>query len=340
MRASILVLGPLLARCLTAEVALPGGCVLGARPIDFHIKNFQKMGVSFDFSGEYLIASCDALRPTRVILEYPSVGATENILMAAVLTDGETIIVNAALEPEVLDLVKLLKSAGADIEILAPATIKIVGVKNLKPVHHKVMYDRLEAGTFLIAAAVTGGSVFLPNVRADKLDVFLMKLEEMGHKIEADATGIKLTATLMPKAVSFKTSPYPGFPTDLQAPMLVAQCLAEGKSVIEETVFENRLLHCAELNKMGANIQVNGTTAIVNGVGWLNGSSVVGTDIRAAAALVIAGLVAKGGTTIFGLNHIKRGYDNFDVKLRALGANISYLDEPVRPEHVAKCKSI
>lgn len=336
MRASILVLGPLLARFCRADVAVPGGCVLGARPIDYHIKNFEKMGVSFMYDADYLRGSCSSLKATKIVLEYPSVGATENILMAATLTPGKTTIINAALEPEVLDLIELLQKAGASICVQAPSMITIEGVSHLKPVRHDVMVDRLEAGTFLIAAAVTGGSISIPQARANDMDVFLMKLEEMGHAISTE-NGISLRATREPRAVSFKTSPYPAFPTDLQAPMSVAQILAAGKSVIEETVFENRLLYCFELNKMGARINVQGTTAIIEGPCTLQGAHVVGTDIRAAAGLVIAGLVAQGATTITGLHHIKRGYDRFDEKLRALGGKITYLETlPVTPSGIQR----
>lgn len=341
MRASILVLGPLLARFLKADVAVPGGCVLGPRPIDYHVKNFQRMGVTFEFQNEYLLARTNQLNSKKIVLEYPSVGATENILMAATLTSGTTEIINAALEPEVLDLIDLLKKAGAIIEISAPATIKIEGVKELKSVEHNVMYDRLEAGTFLLAAAITGGSVYLPQARPDYLDVFLMKLEEMGHIIKmSDTCGIELIASIEPKTVSFKTSPYPGFPTDLQAPMMVAQCLAEGKSVIEETVFENRLLHAFELNKMGANIKVDGTTAIVQGVKKLNGDNLVGTDIRATCALVLAGLAASGTTYISGLHHIKRGYADFDQKLSLLGAKVFYSEASIFNKDIVNTKNI
>jgi UDP-N-acetylglucosamine 1-carboxyvinyltransferase len=328
MRASILVLGPLLARFLKAKVSVPGGCVLGARPIDYHIKNFERMGVRCEFVGDYLFASAEFIKPSKIVLEYPSVGATENILMCATLIPGETIIVNAALEPEVIDLINLLLKSGADIEITSPMTIKIRGVESLRPVFHEVMFDRLEAGSLLIAAAATGGLIQIPNADANQMEVFLYKLEEMGHVIDT-SLGIKITASSEPKAVSFKTSPYPSFPTDLQAPMTVLQCLSSGRSVIEETVFENRLLHCFELNKMGANILVNGTTAIVEGKNKFMGASVVGTDIRAACALVIAGMVATGTTYITGLHHLKRGYDNFDLKLRSLGANITFVENDI-----------
>ncbi len=329
MRASILVLGPLLARFGKADVALPGGCIIGSRPIDYHIKNFVRMGVSFEQEDTFLCGSVQILQSKRLVLDYPSVGATENLLMAATLTKGVTTIVNAALEPEVLDLIKILRAMGAHINILAPATIEIEGVEKLHPVEHTVMVDRLEAGSLLLAAAVTGGSIVLPDANGYELDVFLMKLEEMGHSIHIDehGKGISLQATLEPNAVSFKTSPYPGFPTDLQAPMMVAQCLAQGVSCIEETVFENRLVHVQALHAMGAHIEVRGSFAKIMGVKTLQGADVVASDIRAACALIIAGLAAKGTTKISGVHHIKRGYDALDMKLQQLGAKIMILSK-------------
>jgi UDP-N-acetylglucosamine 1-carboxyvinyltransferase len=324
MRASILVMGPLLARFGRAEIALPGGCVIGSRPINYHLINFAKMGVTIEMDGDFLYAKTDHLRAEKIILEYPSVGATENIMMAAALTSGVTRIINAALEPEVLDLMEVLKKMGAKIEILPPATIQITGVATLKPIDHSIMYDRLEAGALLLATAMTGGEIFLPDVRAYHLDIFLMKLQEMGHTIEIGEheIGVRLVATKTPKAVSFKTAPYPGFPTDLQAPMMAAQCLAQGISVVEETVFENRLLHVRELQNMGAQIQVEYNRAIITGVEKLYGSKVIASDIRAASALVMAGLVAQGITIMTGIHHWRRGYEALEQKLQLLGARI------------------
>lgn len=326
MRASVLVMGPLLARFGCADIALPGGCAIGPRPIDYHLKNFEKMGVNVNISGEFIVARAEKLNATKIILEYPSVGATENILMAATLTQGVTRIVNAAIEPEVLDLIDVLKKMGANISILPAATIEITGVECLKPVEHKIIYDRLEAGALLLAAAITGGQIYLPDAPAFAMDIFLMKLNEMGHHIEVgpNETGISLKATSRPKAVSFKTGPYPGFPTDLQAPMMAAQCIAEGTSVVTETVFENRLLHVRELQKMGAQIKVDHDTATIIGIEKLYGASVIATDIRASCALILAGLVAEGQTIMTGIHHFKRGYDNLDLKLEKLGASIKY----------------
>lgn len=325
MRASILVMGPLLARFSKAEIAMPGGCVLGARPINYHLNNFAKMGVDIEMNGDFLTATAIKLQATKIMLEYPSVGATENIMMAAVLTPGVTRIVNAALEPEVFDLIDVLKKMGARISVLPPATIEIEGVTSLRPISHEIMYDRLEVGSLLIATAITGGEIFIPQAPAYMLDIFLMKLQEMGHSIEVGPQdiGIHLKATKSPKAVSFKTAPYPGFPTDLQAPMMAAQCVAEGTSIIEETVFENRLVHARELQKMGAQIKVEHNTASITGVEELYGAKVIATDIRASCALVAAGLVAQGPTVMTGIHHWTRGYDGLEKKLMSLGARIT-----------------
>jgi UDP-N-acetylglucosamine 1-carboxyvinyltransferase len=321
MRASILVLGPLLVKFLRARLALPGGCSIGSRPVDYHIKNFQKLGVKFNQEEDFLYAFVEKFNSRDIFLDYPSVGATENILMAATLIEGQTKLINAALEPEVLDLVEMLKKMGADIEVHASATILINGVKELKPVMHEVVLDRLEAGSLLLATAVTVGSIKIPKFEALFLEGFLYKLEEMGHSIST-SDGIELVATYEPKSVSIKTHPYPGFPTDLQAPMMVAQCIASGESIIEETVFENRMLHAHELNKMGANIKVKGNTAFITGVKKLSGANVLASDIRASCALVTAGLVAQGTTIVEGLHHFRRGYDALDKKLQQLGAHV------------------
>ncbi|BDC34265.1 UDP-N-acetylglucosamine 1-carboxyvinyltransferase [Candidatus Dependentiae bacterium Noda2021] len=329
MRASILVMGPLLARFGKADIAAPGGCVIGSRPIDFHLKNFKKMGATVFENGDYLSAVTTGLRAGRYVLEYPSVGATENILMSAVLTPGQTYIVNAALEPEVMDLIDVLRKMGANIQVLAPATLCISGVSQLQSVEHTIIPDRLEAGSLLIAAAITKGEIEITNAIAEHMDVFLLKLEEMGHSIRLNANGqgIYLKASQNPRAVSFKTSPYPGFPTDLQAPMMAAQCIAEGISVIEETVFENRLVHVRELQKMGAQIKQEGTKAIVTGVEHLYGAQVIATDIRASCSLVLAGLCAKGTTRMTGIHHWTRGYDHLEKKLGFLGGNITIVNQ-------------
>jgi len=329
MRASILVMGPLLARFGRAEIAAPGGCVIGARPIDYHLKSFKKMGVVIDEQGDYLTAVVQRIKSGRLVFEYPSVGATENILMAATLTPGVTHLVNAALEPEVLDLIAILTKMGARISIHAPATIVVEGVSTLRAVEHDIIPDRLEAGALLLAAAVTGGTIELPQAHAYSMDVFLCKLEEMGHTIQIgeDGYGVTLKATPEPCAVSFKTAPYPGFPTDLQAPMMTAQCLAQGTSIIEEAVFENRLLHVRELQKMGAQIKADGVKATITGVEHLYGAGVIATDIRASCALALAGLAAKGTTVMTAIHHWMRGYDGLEKKLSTLGAHISFMNE-------------
>lgn len=328
IRASILVMGPLLARFGKVEVAMPGGDAIGSRPIDLHLKAFAKMGATVDRSGECVVAyALSGLRPIRSILDYPSVGATENILMAAVLTPGITEIVNAALEPEVFDLIVVLKKMGADITLQMPGTIRVQGVRELNSIEHTVMFDRLEAGTLLLAVAVTGGELVLPQAPASCMEVFLEKLVDMGHQviIGDNGCGIHLKATKEPKAISFKTMPYPGYPTDLQAPMLAALCFAHGTSVVHETVYESRMLHVQELHKMGAQIEVRAETAKIKGVDVLYGVPVIGHDIRAAAALIIAGLAAQGQTIITGVHHIKRGYHGLDKKLQALGAKIGFV---------------
>ncbi len=326
MRASVLVMGPLLARFGKTDLALPGGCVIGARPIDYHLKNFERMGVMIEAVGDFINAHTSGLRATKIVLDYPSVGATENLMMAATLTHGVTRIVNAALEPEVLDLMAVLKKMGAKISILPPATIEIEGVNQLHAIEHEIMPDRLEAGALLLAAAITGGSIYLPQAPAYAMDIFLYKLQEMGHTIEIGQhdVGVLLKATSTPRAVSIKTAPYPGFPTDLQAPMMAAQCIAQGTSVIEETVYENRLVHIRELQKMGAQIVVKNNTAQITGVQELYGASVIASDIRASCALVLAGLAAKGTTTMSAIHHWRRGYDALEQKLAKLGARIAH----------------
>ncbi len=325
MRASILVMGPLLARFGRAQVAVPGGCVLGARPIDYHLKNFMRMGAKISSEGDYLVASAEQLSNQTIMLDYPSVGATENIIMAATLTPGITRIVNAALEPEVFDLISILTKMGAQISILPPATIEIEGVLDLQPVTHEIIMDRLEAGALLCAAAITGGQINLPHAPANFMEMVLYKFEEMGHTVVVgkNGIGVELIATKAPKAVSFKTGPYPSFPTDLQAPFMAMQTIAEGRCVIEETVFENRMVHVRELQKMGAQVQVeNNVKAIVTGVDELYGAQVIASDIRASCALVLAGMVAKGTTIMTGIHHWQRGYEALEEKLMLMGAKV------------------
>jgi len=329
MRASILLMGPLLARCGSARIALPGGCSIGTRPVDLHLRAFVKMGAVLAQDGDFLEARVNGqLKGCRIVLDYPSVGATENIIMAALGARGVTEIVNAALEPEVLDFIELLKSMGAQIDFAFPATIVVQGDAPLHATTYCIMRDRLEAGTLLMAAAATGGSISIPDAPVSALELVLVKLEDMGHVITvgSQGKGVTLVATREMKPISFKTMPYPGFPTDLQAPMTVLMALAQGTSSVHETVFENRLMHVPELQKMGANIVVSGDRAIITGVKELSGASVVATDIRAAAALIIAGLVARGETAMTGTHHLFRGYEDLDKKLRSLGACIDFVN--------------
>jgi len=325
-RASLLIFGPLLTQFKSVKIAMPGGDAIGVRPIDYHIKNFKKLGAQIEQDQEYLYGNAQQLQAQRLVLDYPSVGATENLMMALVLVEGESWIINAALEPEVLDLIAVLKKMHADIEIVPPAMIKIKGVKKLEPVDHAVMYDRLEAGSLLIAAAITKGDIYLPDANAQMLELFLMKLEEMGHllTIGKNGQGVRLQASMTPKAVSFKTGPYPGFPTDLQALMMAAQAVATGSCNVVETVFENRFLHVPEMNKMGTRINASGHYAQMECTQGLVGADVVATDIRAACALALLGLAADGTTRVAnGLHHWKRGYETLDEKLRSLGAIIT-----------------
>ncbi len=328
MRGSILLLGPLLSRFGKARVALPGGCLIGARPIDYHLRGLRKMGVVIEEDGRFLNASIHpgiSQDHTRIVLEYPSVGATENIIMFAVVGKGETTIVNAAFEPEVFDLITMLRKMGAKIYCEPVSIIRIEGVSALSTVVHEVIPDRLEAGALLLATAITGGQIKLPDAQPDCMEMFLEKLRDMGHtiRIGEHGKGIELIAHPSPRCVDIKTYPYPGFPTDLQAPMMAAQATATGISIIEETIFENRMLHVKELQKMGAQISLEGSKAIVRGVDGLYGTEVVATDIRASCALVLAGLAAEGETTITGVHHWRRGYDFLERKLAKLGAKIS-----------------
>jgi UDP-N-acetylglucosamine 1-carboxyvinyltransferase len=331
-RASTLVMGPLLARFRHARVAFPGGDDIGVRGIDFHLRAFEHMGAQVEIVCDEMRVHAEKLTSCYFVLEYPSVGATENVMMAAVLTSGVTTIVNAALEPEVLDLISVLRAMGACISVRMPNTIVIEGVKVLQPVDHAVMYDRLEAGTFAIAAAMTGGAVEIPHAPAHHMEVFLEKLRQMGHRVHVgeNGTGIMLEATTTPRAVSFRTMPYPGFPTDLQALMMVAQLCAHGTSTIYETVHERRLSHVHQLVRCGADITVYGDmTAIVRGGAQLRGTEVIGGDLRAVASLVLTGLIAEDEMTVQGIEHLVRGYVDFDVKLQRLGGLVEYVTAAV-----------
>ena len=328
MRASFLVMGPLLAKTGIATVSLPGGCAIGSRPVDLHLKGFAAMGASITQGHGYIEARVKGrLRGSKIYLDFPSVGATENIIMAAVLAEGQTIIENAAIEPEIVDLATYLTSMGADIKGAGTDTIRINGVTSLKGVCHSVIPDRIEAGTFMVAAAITGGDVTVENVVPDHLKPVSAKLRECGVEVSEELSSIRVRAGGGLKAVDIKTHPYPGFPTDMQAQMTSLMSRAEGTSMVIETIFENRFMHVSELKRMGANIKIDGRSAIIEGKNELQGAQVRATDLRAGAALILAGLGAKGITEITDIQHIERGYVKIEEKLKALGANIEKVEE-------------
>lgn len=323
MRASFLVMGPLLARTGSAKIPLPGGCAIGTRPVDLHLKGFAAMGAEISYGHGFVEASINKkLVGSKIYLDFPSVGATENIMMAAALADGVTILENAATEPEITDLATFLCSMGADIKGAGTDTIRIYGVDHLKGAVHSIIPDRIEAGTFMIAAAITGGDVTLENVEPDHLRPVTAKLKEAGIEVDEQDQKIRVYSSGHVKAVDIKTHPYPGFPTDMQAQMTALMIKAEGTSVITETIFENRYMHIGELKRMGANIKIDGRTAVVEGGSKLLGAKVAATDLRAGAALILAGLAAEGTTEISNIEHIERGYDGIHEKLRSLGADI------------------
>lgn len=328
MRASFLVMGPLLARTGLARISLPGGCAIGSRPVDLHLKGFAAMGAKITQGHGYIEASTSGkLKGNKIYLDFPSVGATENIIMAAVLAQGQTIIENAAIEPEIVDLATYLNAMGGDIRGAGTDTIKINGVNGLKGVSHPIIPDRIEAGTFMVAAAISGGDVIIENVVADHLKPVTAKLREAGVEISEELTSIHVKAGECLRAVDIKTHPYPGFPTDMQAQMTSLMSIANGTSMIIETIFENRFMHICELKRMGANIKIEGRSAIIEGSSKLTGAQVKATDLRAGAALILAGLAAEGTTEITDIEHIDRGYVKIDEKLRALGVNISRTED-------------
>jgi UDP-N-acetylglucosamine 1-carboxyvinyltransferase len=324
MRASILVLGPLLARTGRARVAMPGGCNIGRRKIDLHVRGLERMGAEFSYDHGYLVAEISGrLQGAVVSLDFPSVGATENLLMAAVAAAGTTVIENAAREPEIQDLASFLTSMGASISGVGTPTIEIEGVDSFRPVEHTVIPDRIEAGTFAIAACITRGDLLLRGARADHLDLVLAKLEEAGAGIGVEEAGVRITMDARPRAVDLVTLPYPGFPTDLQPPILAMLATAEGTGIITENVFESRFMFVDELNRMGADIRTEGHHAVVRGVERLSSAPVRALDLRAGAALVLAALGADGVTEIADVGHVDRGYEDIDAKLAALGAEVS-----------------
>ena len=323
MRASILVLGPLLARHGAAEVSLPGGCAIGSRPVDQHIKGLQALGAEITVENGFIKARADRLKGGRFVFDMVTVTGTENVMAAATLADGTTVLENAAMEPEVTDLADCLNALGARIEGAGTSRITIHGVDRLSGGRHRVLPDRIETGTFLVAAAMTGGRVTARNARPDTLDAVLLKLAEAGAEVTTTADSITVDmGGRRPRAVSLTTAPYPAFPTDMQAQFMALNCVADGVGVISETIFENRFMHVNELLRLGADIQVDGHTAIVRGVERLSGAPVMATDLRASASLILAGLVAQGDTTIDRIYHLDRGYENIEQKLGALGARI------------------
>jgi len=323
MRASILALGPLLARYGQAKVSLPGGCQIGARPVDLHIKGLKAMGADIEVSDGYINAYCKRLQGARIIMDKVTVTGTENILMAACMAQGETLIENAAIEPEVVDLGKYLIAMGAKIEGLGTAKIRVQGTDKLQGVAHQVMPDRIEVGTFLVAVAMTGGAITVTNSNPEDLDAVLMKLTEAGAEITTTENTIKLDMQgKRPQPVDIRTAPHPAFPTDMQAQFCALNAIADGTSVITETLFENRFMHVDELKRMGAKISVEGNQAIITGVTALSGAPVTATDLRASASLVIAGLAARGQTEVHDIHFIDRGYEAIEEKLNQLGAHI------------------
>ena len=323
MRASFLIMGPLLAREGRAEISLPGGCAIGTRPIDLHLKGFEALGAQIEITQGAIHASApNGLKGARIYFDFPSVGATENVMMAASCAEGQTILENPALEPEIVDLANYLNVMGAHIRGAGTNQIKIDGVPGLMAADYTIIPDRIEAGTYMVAAAMTGGDVFIENAISEHLKPVVAKLKEAGAQIEEDIAGIRVRADGKMKAIDLKTLPYPGFPTDMQAQFMAMLTVAEGTSVVTETVFENRFMHVEELQRMGAAIRVDGRTATVEGGRPLTGAAVRATDLRAGAAMVLAGLVADGETRVGYIHHIDRGYDDLVAKLVALGADI------------------
>ena len=327
MRASILVLGPLLARWGRGRVSLPGGCSIGSRPINLHLTGFERMGARIRLREGYVEAESERLHGSHILFDISTVTGTENLMMAACLAEGETILENAAREPEVVDLAQLLISMGAKIEGAGSRRIAIEGVKDLKGARRRIIPDRIEAGTLMVAAGITKGDVFVREAIPEHMPIFIEKLKEAGLGIEIENGGIRARMDRRPRPVNIKTLPYPGFATDMQAQMMALASVGQGRSTISETVFENRFLHINELMRMGANIRVEGSTAIIQGVPELSGAPVMATDLRASACLVLAGLAAQGITSISRVYHLDRGYEGIERKLSALGARIKRVPE-------------
>lgn len=327
MRGSILVMGPLLARLKKAKISLPGGCAIGARPVDYHLKGFEALGAQVKVEKGYIEAKVNTLKGDEIYLDFPSLGATENIMMAACLAEGVTTIENAAKDPEVAELGRFLNEMGAKVEGLGTDLIKIEGVKELHGIEYAIIPDRIEAGTYMIAAAITGGDVLIENADPILLRPLIVKLEETGVQIELEKKLIKVIGPDRVKAVDIKTLPFPGFPTDMQPQFMALSCLAKGTSVITETVFENRFVHTGDLIRMGADIKVEGHSTIIKGVKKLSAAPVMASDLRGGAALVLAGLVAEGTTELSRMYHLDRGYVKLEEKLNSLGADIKRVKE-------------
>ncbi|HOO62368.1 MAG TPA: UDP-N-acetylglucosamine 1-carboxyvinyltransferase [Synergistaceae bacterium] len=331
MRASSLVLGPLLSRCGKAKLPLPGGCAIGSRPIDLHLKGFAKMGADITLEHGAVVATAKELRGCRIYLDFPSVGATENLMMAATLARGETLIENAAREPEITNLAEVLRSMGADIRGEGTGTIHVKGKRELQGSRVEVIPDRIEACTYLLAGIMTGGSVTVCDIIPEHMDALVAKLEEMGLEVLVEGKSVTVPSQKRGRGISLKALPYPGFPTDLQPQMTALLSLADGTSVIQDGVFESRFLHINELQKMGADIRMQGNAVVITGVPFLNGADVVATDLRAGAALVLAGLAAKEETRILNMGHVHRGYENLEEKFRSLGAQVKMLPDEFIP---------
>jgi UDP-N-acetylglucosamine 1-carboxyvinyltransferase len=322
MRASVLVLGPLVARLGKAKVSLPGGCAIGARPINLHLMGLEKMGASITLESGYVLARAKRLKGASIYLDIPTVTGTENIMMAAVLAEGRTLIENAAREPEVIDLANALTSMGARIKGAGESIIEVEGVQKLTPLEHEIIPDRIETGTFMTIAGITSGDITIKKCRPDHLDALINKMEDTGIAFEPVSGGIRVMGPERLKSVMTKTMPYPGFPTDMQAQFMAMMCVAEGTSVISERIFENRFMHVAELRRMGADITIEGATATVRGVAKLKGAPLMATDLRASASLIVAALASEGETTIKRIYHLDRGYERIEEKLKKLGADI------------------
>ncbi len=327
MRGSFLVMGPLLARMKKVRLSLPGGCPIGARPVDLHLKGFDALGATITKGFGFVEVSCEKLVGNKIYLDFPSVGATENILMAAVAAEGTTTIENAAAEPEIADLAMFLTSIGAKISGAGTDSIVVHGVKHFKPAQHTIMPDRIEAGSFMIASAITCGDITLENVVPSHLKPLTAKLCEIGASVDSGDSTVRICGCEHYAATDVKTLPFPGFPTDMQAQMMSLLSVADGTGIVTETIFENRFMHAPELCRMGARIRVEGRCAIIEGARNLTGAKVIASDLRAGAALILAGLRAKGTTEVYDIYHIDRGYENLDGKLRSLGADISRVHE-------------